>query len=417
MKRHFVITTLGTSGDIFPFIEMGKCLLSKSHKVSFVTNPYYEKLVINSGLAFTPFGTTEQFLDVLNDPDIWNPNSGFRVLWAKAIRPNIHSIRLFVQSLDPAEDTVIVSHPALMALANLARGDRGNVKAVLVYLYPTIIRSYFGRVAVGGAMTLPKYPRFLRKVLYYLADKMLLDVGIVPDLNAARLGLGMTAIEHFFPHLQSSADLYVTLFPEWYASTQPDYPKPLIEGDFLLYGSGQDLLSEELTEFAGFGRPPILFTAGTGNQHAKKFFEIAVDVVRELNVRAVFLTKFREQLPASLPDSVLWQEYAPFNRILPRVSAIVHHGGIGTVAEASRAGVPQLIVPSAYDQFDNALIIQDLGIGGSIPEASLTKARLLAKLSEILGSENIKRNCLDVSSRFRSGPEISQILDRVLAAI
>src|SRR5260370_34165786 len=134
-------------------------------------------------------------------------------------------------------------------------------------------------------------------------------------------------------------------------------------------------------EFLNAGHTPLLFTAGRVTRHAKRFFEIAVDVIRKLNTRAVFFTKFREQLPVNLPDSVLWQEYAPFNKILPKVSIIVHHGGVGTLAEASKAGVRQLIGPFAFGQFDNALIIKELGIGTLIPVQSLTRRNLFTKLS------------------------------------
>src|SRR5260370_21928704 len=171
MNKHFVITTCGTSGDIFPFIELGKYLLSTTHKVSFITSPYFERVVNNSGLTFVPFGTFEQGLEVLNDPAMWHPKKGFNVLWAKTIQPNIQCIRLYVKSLEPKEEVVILSHPALMASANLARVDRENLKVVLFYLYPTIIRTYFGKVALSGAMTLPKKcPRFLSKLLYSLID-------------------------------------------------------------------------------------------------------------------------------------------------------------------------------------------------------------------------------------------------------
>ena len=418
MKRHFVITTLGTAGDIFPFIEIGKYLIEKGCKVSLITNPYFKDVVENNGLNFIPFGTAEQWSATLNDPALWNPKTGFNTLWAKAIRPNTHCVRLYVQSLPDEEEVVILSHPALMALANLAKADHENLKVVLFYLYPTIIRSRFSRVALGGSMSLsPKAPVFLRNLLYSLLDKRFLDVGIVPDLNKERTRLGLPAIDHLFPHLQKSADLYVTLFPEWYASTKPDYPKPLINGNFVFYTPSDDRMSDELTEFLDAGQPPILFTAGSGNLHAKKFFEIALDAVEKLNARAVFLSQSREQLPTNLPDSVLWQKYAPFNKVLPRVSVFVHHGGIGTLAEASKAGVPQLIVPFAYDQFDNALTIEDLGIGTSVAVQSLTKKKLFNKLSQIQHSKEIKDNCVNISAHFRSGPATGQILDKVLSAI
>jgi|SRR5579864_1532460 len=414
-KKHFVIATLGTSGDILPFIEIGKYLLSTNHNVTFITNPYFEKVVSGNGLAFTPFGNVEQYLDALNDPELWNPRTGFRVLWTKTIRPNLHCIRSCIQPLDSDSETVVLSHPAVMALANLARADRNNLKIVLFYLYPLIIRSYFRRM--GGVMTLPlSAPKFLKKMLFSLIDSVA-DAGVVPDLNEERTKLGLAPIQHFFPHMQNSADLYVTLFPEWYSPAMPDYPQPLVSGDFVLNGSSHDVLSDELTAFLNAGQPPLLFTAGTGNLHARKFFAVATDVVSKLNARAVFLTRFREQLPPTLPDSVLWQEYVPLNRVLPCVSVIVHHGGMGTLAEASRAGVPQLVVPGAYDQFDNALILKDLGIGESIPMWLLTRRNLLDKLSQIQRSEIIRQSCLNISSKFSLHLEINQVVDKVLSAI
>src|SRR6266700_1020581 len=416
MPKHFVITTCGTSGDVFPFIEIGKYLLSKNHRVSFVTNPYFENVVKTNGLKFVPFGTLEQCLDALNDPAMWDPTKGFTVFWIKTIQPNLHCIRLYIQSLEADEEVVILSSPSLMAVANLARVDRANLKVVLFYLYPAIIRTYFGRVAMGGPVALPKYPKALRKALYWLGDKMF-DAGIMPGLNKEMVKIGLPKIAHYFPHLQSSADLYVTLFPEWYASTQPDYPKPLINGDFVRYSSVKEILCDELSEFLDAAQPPILFTPGSGNLHGKNFFEMAADVVRKLNARAVFLTKAREQLPTDLSDSVLWQEYVPFSKVLPRVSMIVHHGGIGTLAEASKAGVPQLLIPSAYDQFDNAMIIRDLGIGKSIPLQFLTRRKRFSQLSEIQSSQSIKDNCMNVSSNFRSSLEASQIMNKVLVTI
>jgi len=416
MKKHLVLATCGTTGDILPFLEIGKYLCSKHHDVVFMTNPYFEDVVRSNGLAFTPFGTREQYMDALNDPAMWNPKRGFQVFWAKTIRPNMSALRSYVESLDSERNVLIVSCAALSPLANIAKGGNGNVKVILAYAYPAIIRTYFGRRAMGGGLALPKYPKALRKLLYLLADKLISDVCTVPDINKERVKLGMPTIDHFFVHLQSSADAYVALFPEWYDRIQPDYPKPLISGDFVFCASPNDVLSEEVSKFVDAGQPPILFTAGTGNKHAKKFFEIAADAVKDLNARAVFLTKFREQLAVSLPSSVLWQEYVPLRLILPKVSVIVHHGGIGTVAEASAAGVPQLIVPFSFDQFDNALIIKNLCLGDSIQLGSLNRRTLIRKLSLIQRSRKIEQTCSSVAARYRTGLGTSQVLEKIFSA-
>lgn len=270
---------------------------------------------------------------------------------------------------------------------------------------------------MGGALTLPpSTPRIVKKLLYSLIDKAF-DVGVVPELNRERAQLGLKTIEHLLPHLQDSADLYVTLFPEWFTATKPDYPKPLINGDFVLGTPSQEPISSELAEFLTAGQPPVIFTASTANVPVNKFFEIAADVVDKLNTRAIFVTSDRNNVPVNLPKSVLWQEYVPFNRVLPEASAIVHYGGIGTLAEACKAGVPQLILPFSYDQFDNASIVRDLGIGKSIFLRLVTKGSLLKQLSELLRSQDIRKNCTNVSANFRSGLATKQIVDRVLAAI
>ena len=67
------------------------------------------------------------------------------------------------------------------------------------------------------------------------------------------------------------------------------------------------------------------------------------------------LTRYPEQLPPALPASVRHERYVPFSAILPRCAAIVHHGGIGTCAQALAAGIPQLVSPFGFDQPDNAV--------------------------------------------------------------
>nr|MBA3625578.1 glycosyltransferase [Methylibium sp.] len=64
-----------------------------------------------------------------------------------------------------------------------------------------------------------------------------------------------------------------------------------------------------------------------------------------------------------LPNWACHVAYAPFDALLPRLATLVHHGGIGTCAEALAAGVPQIVVPFAHDQFDNAARLERLGLG------------------------------------------------------
>ena len=72
-------------------------------------------------------------------------------------------------------------------------------------------------------------------------------------------------------------------------------------------------------------------------------------------------------VPADLPPTFAYAAYAPFGQLLPRCRALVHHGGIGTCAQALRAGIPQLVAPWGFDQYDQALRVRRLGAGRRAP--------------------------------------------------
>ena len=93
---------------------------------------------------------------------------------------------------------------------------------------------------------------------------------------------------------------------------------------------------------------------------------------------------------------------------LPLAAALVHHGGIGTAAQAIRAACPQLIMPMAFDQPDNADRLYRLGIGRSLwPPSSFTGRRVANKLNTLLGSSAVSRACYTVAQRFVGNDPIS----------
>jgi UDP:flavonoid glycosyltransferase YjiC (YdhE family) len=214
--------------------------------------------------------------------------------------------------------------------------------------------------------------------------------------------------------MQEVADLSITLFPAWFGQSQPDWPRPLLSGQFQLYDPNADaVLPVELQAFLAQGGPPIVFTPGTGNRQAAAYFSDALEAVQKLGRRAIFLTSHREQVPAELPPTVLWQAYLPFRLLLPHAAALVHHGGIGTTAEALRAGVPQLVVPLGFDQFDNGDRVRALGVGKVLftPLAPRCWRRrlLLRKLRWLLDSDTVARNCREIASLFDGNAGLDSI--------
>jgi rhamnosyltransferase subunit B len=109
-----------------------------------------------------------------------------------------------------------------------------------------------------------------------------------------------------------------------------------------------------------------------------------------------------------LPPTILWQDYVPLRSLLPHAAALMHHGGIGTTAEALRAGTPQLIIPLAHDQFDNAERVKALGVGARLDATRVTAQRLEAALQGLFDTPGLDARCSQVAARFDHGALFEQ---------
>jgi UDP:flavonoid glycosyltransferase YjiC (YdhE family) len=94
-----------------------------------------------------------------------------------------------------------------------------------------------------------------------------------------------------------------------------------------------------------------------------------------------------------LPEGVRHFHYVPFSALLPMAAAFVRHGGIGTTAQALAAGVPQLVVPMAHDQPDNAMRVRRLGVGEFLLPGRYRTATVRARLERLMGSAAARANC------------------------
>jgi UDP:flavonoid glycosyltransferase YjiC (YdhE family) len=183
---------------------------------------------------------------------------------------------------------------------------------------------------------------------------------------------------------------------------------------FPLYDEGGvHALPEQLKKFLASGEPPIAFTPGSAMLHAADFFDGAVEACHRLGRRGILLTRHPEQIPARLPDSVIHVNFAPFSELLPRVAALVHHGGIGTSSQALAAGVAQLVTPMTHDQPDNANRLKRLGVAEVVPFTRFTARRAATAVQRLLADPQRAARCRDVQSRFVGVDALEQTCDLV----
>ena len=211
----------------------------------------------------------------------------------------------------------------------------------------------------------------------------------------------------------------ITLFPEWFAARQPDWPSQTVLDDFALY-DGVELspVSDEVHQFLADGEPPIVFTPGTAMCHSRRFFIESAEVCRLLGRRGMLLTRFSEHVPTALPEGVRHFEYVPFGSLLPQAAAIVHHGGVNTLAQSLSAGIPQLVMPFAFDQFDNASRLRRLGVARSILPRAYRAPAVSRLLTDLLSSEEVAKNCRLAAAKLAEGSRLTiacEALERLMA--
>jgi UDP:flavonoid glycosyltransferase YjiC (YdhE family) len=334
---------------------------------------------------------------VANDPDLWHPTRGF-LLAARTLGPWHRQLLEHIEARHVPGQSVVVA--GSYALGARIAHDHLGVPLATLLLQPAFLRSAYRSPVLPGLPTPDWAPRAWKHLVYFLGDALVLDRAAAPAVNALRAELGLPAVRSVLGNWWHSPQRVIGLFPGWFGQPQPDWPAQVRLTGFPLYdGLGQEPVPVGLDEFLDDGEPPVVFTPGTMMRHPRQFFAEAVDACGQLGRRGLLLTRFRDQLPASLPAGVRHFDYVPLSQVLPRSAALVSHGGIGTLSQALAAGIPQLVMPLAFDQFDNAARLERLGVAATLLPRRFRGPAVAHELTWLLTSPAVARACRAAAAR------------------
>jgi UDP:flavonoid glycosyltransferase YjiC (YdhE family) len=210
-----------------------------------------------------------------------------------------------------------------------------------------------------------------------------------------------------------SPELVLALFSKVLANRQPDWPRQTVVTGFpYAPGAAGVDLPPELDRFLDAGPPPIVFTLGTVvGFDPGRFYDVSLAAARELGCRAVLIGSGAPKRLATGDDAICC-DYAPFGALLPRASVVVHHGGIGTTGLAMRAGRPMLVMPTAWDQPDNAARAARLGVARVIPRPRYSPSRVASELLR-LQSDEYRRRASAVGDRTKQEGGVRAACDAI----
>ena len=391
MKKQSVsdilLCTIGSAGDVYPFIGMGQGLRKRGYRVTLITSQFFETQARDAGLEFLGLGSAEDYQSIIQNPDLWDPDKGFKVFAESVVLPIMEPVYEIISGFDPSK-TVLVAQGQVFG-AHIAHEKLG-FPFITIHLQPAAFRS------VHEFPLLPAWmPPLLKHGIFSLLDAFVLDKIFAPEINRFRQSLSLPPIKKIFDKWTHSPQKNLGLFPDWFAHPQPDWPPQTQLTGFVFYDkqNEHESISERLEEFLIAGTAPIIFTPGTAMKHANQFFADCIMACQILGRRGILLTQHPDQLPRELPKDIQHFAYLPFSKILPRAVALVHHGGIGTTAQAIAAGIPQVIRPMAHDQPDNAARVEGLGISASLSPKKFNAASLAEKLNTLITSRQVLDRC------------------------
>ena len=410
MMLDVLLPTIGSAGDVHPMIGLGLALQARGHRATILTNAYFRELIEKCGLGFLPVGTIEQARATIADPNLWHPRKGFEVVARNAILPSMQLVFQLIEK-NAGANTVIAASGISFG-ARIAQEKLG-VPMVTVHLQPSIIRSLVDQGMAGQVRISSRQPMWFKKAFFRIADWTMIDRILKGPINNFREKLGLKPVDRVMHRWMHSTQLVIGFFPEWFAPPQPDWPPHTHLVGFPLWNRDSMLLSSEAEEFLDAGDPPLIITPGSAGATMQQYFRESVEAARLLGVRTMLVTDFPEQLPPDLPPTVKAFGYLPFSKVLPRASLLVYHGGIGTLAQVIKSGIPHLVVPNGHDQFDNGWRVEQLGLGRAIPQKRFRAHRAAEVIEDLFADTSLKVRCRDYADRVDSAAAFTRACELI----
>ena len=413
--------TVGSHGDIQPYIPLALGLKQAGYDITIATHGPYEDFVRGYDLDFAP---------IVGDPRTMISGEG-GIEWLETGRNPLTFLQRFRRlvnemmeqmgrdCLAAAEGSDALVFSSLGLFAGTLVAEKLSIPAVGAYLQPVSTTSAFPAALFPSLpRTFPLQGRYNR-LTHYLMLEMLWRFFKEPFHHLRTTVLGLPPETRSFHHTLNNP------YPVVYGYSRHVIPKPADWGERLRV-SGYWFLDDAVWEpsstlqaFLDSGPKPVYVGFGSmTNRDVEATTHLMLRAIEKSGQRAVLLSGWAGIGNSDLPDSIFKLDYAPHSWLLPRVAAVVHHGGAGTTAAGLRAGVPSVLVPHFADQPFWGRRVNALGVGPRfIPRKQLTVDHLAYAIHVAATHRPMQRRAAALGEKIRAEDGVHsavQFIERVL---
>jgi rhamnosyltransferase subunit B len=384
-----VFSTYGTFGDVNPLIALSLELKRRGHIPVLAIPEMFRPKVEPLGIGFAPVRPEQDPNDTRLIAMIYDIKHGTETGLRKFLFPSLRESYVDLMAAVEADGGADLLVTGELAYAGPIVAEKTGIPWASYVLAPFSFFSGYDPPVLPPYPMLAKLQGAIPPLGHVVARFARLVTRKWPEpVYELRRELGMAPGKDPIFDAKHSDRLVLALYSRVMGEPQPDWPPAVKISGFAFYdGSGSEgVLPPELADFLEKGSAPLVFTLGSAAvMHAGDFYEQSAEAAEQLGERAVLLIGADDRnLPKrSLPETICVTRYAPYSKIFPRASAIIHQAGIGTTAQALRAGRPMLVMPYSHDQPDNARRVKRLGVAeilGRTQYGANAAARLIRQL-------------------------------------
>ncbi|KAH7045850.1 hypothetical protein B0J12DRAFT_627325, partial [Macrophomina phaseolina] len=445
-QMNVVIQVVGSRGDVQPFIALGKLLRERyGHRVRLATHGNFKTFVTSNGLEFFDIGgSPAQLMEfMVKNPGLVPDLKSFREgdvnrrrkdieqilhgCWRSCVDPGdkpahmdsgseIEVASTMSSSSQPPSPFVadaIIANPPSFAHIHIA--EKLGIPLHIMFTMPWSPTQAFPHPL--SKITSTDTDLHLRNFVSYALVDMLMWQGLGDVINRFReselflapLGLGSAAgLIH---------RLKVPVTYCWSPSLLPkprDWPSTIDVSGFFFLPTDTSAYTppSDLAQFLAAGPPPLYIGFGSiVVDDPSALTQTVLEAVRRSGQRALISRGWGNLGGSALstpPDNtIFFLADCPHDWLFPQVSAVVHHGGAGTLAAGLAAGKPTIVIPFFGDQFFWGSIVARAGAGPDpIPHKQLTPEKLSCAIGTALLSQTRERAAeLGVKLASENGPE------------
>ncbi len=408
------IITVGTRGDVQPYVALGLGLQNAGHEVRLGTHPRFESFVRDRALEFAPLaeGSLSRGSETLEGRKWAEKSSKALPAWVGFLR-DAKSVarRRLADCRDACEGAEAIIVSVFGTLLGYHLAEKMRVPLVRAYCTP------FG---YGLAHASPATSRVKRVTIPLGAarERLFREAlwqGARPWTNAARrdvLGLPKLPRREFYGRLDRQR------MPLLYGWSPAVFTLPHLDdwvhvtGYWFLDATADWAPPASLVEFMGAGPPPVFVSFGTlTDRNPEATTAVVLEALARADRRGIVL---RASVPphVNLPRDVFAIDPIPHDWLFPRVAAAVHHGGAGTTGAALRAGLPSVLVPRFGDQPFWGRRVADLGVGPPpIPRRRLSAGGLAEAIRIATTDHGVRERATALGERIRSEDGVARAVE------